>query len=159
MMSQLVSLSSRYRKMINCTLSHTQSKKCIELDLEETAHHPSDSSRDKIENTHTTQFNTNHTHITTTKKHNTNQNRSYHIQITQTDKKRDLEDDVHEQSADAESLQVSSGTPELDVVLEGQEVEHAVQRGDEEGEGQEVGVGLQQHALHLVGLALAGRSE
>mmetsp|Transcript_3862 Transcript_3862/g.11123 ORF Transcript_3862/g.11123 Transcript_3862/m.11123 type:complete len:273 (+) Transcript_3862:654-1472(+) len=48
--------------------------------------------------------------------------------------------------------------PEADVALEGQHVEHSVQQGDDRGEGQEIRVCLQEHALQLLRLFLVGQA-
>ena len=64
--------------------------------------------------------------------------------------------DAH--GAHGQALHVLLAAPEADVVLEGQQVEHAVQDAHQRGQAQEVGIALQQHALQLVALAFALRA-
>lgn len=60
-----------------------------------------------------------------------------------------LAEGVDDDAARRQALHALVLLPEADVILEGQEVKHAVEHADSHCECQQVGVALQEDALHL----------
>ena len=84
--------------------------------------------------------------------------------VDQVEEHDQVDEHVHEDRADRESLHVVSVSPEADFVLEGERIEDAVESGDDlevswgsredGGDDQQCGVGLQEHRFDVIEIAV-----